>query len=75
MKDEFDYKNEAESPLAEKKKETSGEYLFRVLKPAGCILVLILFILYFVFCFTYKSDPAAAPGNTAQTTVTEATGE
>ena len=44
MKDEFDYKNEAESPLAEKKKETSGEYLFRVLKPAGCILVLILFI-------------------------------
>jgi len=50
-----------ESPLAEKKKETSGEYLWRVLKPAGCILVLILFVAYFVVCFTYKSDPAEAP--------------
>jgi len=71
MKDEFDYKNEAESPLAEQKRESSGEYLFRVLKPAGCVLVLVLFVLYFVFCFTYKSDPADAPGNTAPVAVTE----
>ena len=30
----------------ERAKETSGEYLLRVLKPAGCILVLILFIAF-----------------------------
>ena len=52
---------DVESPLREKKKETSGEYLWRVLKPAGCIVVLLLFVVYLVFCFTYKSDPAKAP--------------
>ena len=52
---------DAESPLREKKKETSGEYLWRVLKPAGCIVVLLLFVVYLVFCFTYRSDPAQAP--------------
>ena len=57
-----------DSPLRERKKETSGEYLFRVLKPAGCILVLILFVLYMVFCFTYRSDPADAPNPPAQQT-------
>ena len=56
-----------ESPLQEKRKETSGQYLWRVLKPAGCIAVLILFISYLVFCFTYKSDPALAPAPPAQT--------
>ena len=56
-----------ESPLREKRKETSGQYLWRVLKPAGCIAVLILFISYLVFCFTYKSDPALAPAPPAQT--------
>jgi len=50
-----------ESPLAEKKKETSGEYLWRVLKPVGCFVVLLIFAVYLVFCFTYKSDPAQAP--------------
>ena len=59
---------EIDSPLREKKQETSGEFLFRVLKPAGCILVLILFVLYMVFCFTYRSDPADAPNPPAQTT-------
>ena len=57
-----------DSPLRERKKETGGEYLFRVLKPAGCILVLILFVLYMVFCFTYRSDPADAPNPPAQQT-------
>ena len=56
-----------ESPLREKRKETSGQYLWRVLKPVGCIAVLILFISYLVFCFTYKSDPALAPAQPAQT--------
>ena len=50
----------------ERPKETSGEYLLRVLKPAGCILVLILFIAYLVFCFTYRSDLADLPVPTAQ---------
>ena len=53
----------------EKKKETSGEYLWRVLKPAGCILVLILFILYFVVCFTAKppAEPEATPAAQTET--------
>lgn len=50
---------EIDSPLLEKKPERSGEFLFRVLKPFGCILVLIIFVLYLVFCFTYKGKPAA----------------
>ena len=58
---------EIESPLREKKKETSGEYIWRVLKPAGCILVLILFILYFVVCFTAK--PPAEPSGSAPAAV------
>ena len=56
-----DEEKSTESPLREKKKETSGEYLWRVLKPAGCVFVLLLFVVYLVFCFTYKSDPAKAP--------------
>ena len=58
---------EIDSPLREKKQETSGEFLLRVLKPAGCFLVLIIFVLYMVFCFTYRSDPADAPNPPAQT--------
>ena len=63
-----------DSPLPEKKKELSGEYLWRVLKPGGAILVLVLFILFLVFCFTYKHDPAADAGSAAQTEQTEQTG-
>ena len=59
-------KEAVDSPLL-KKKESSGEYLWRVLKPAGCFLVLLIFILYLVFCFTYRSDPADAPQPTEQT--------
>ena len=56
-----------ESPLREKRKETSGQYLWRVLKPVGCFVVLLIFVVYLVFCFTYKSDPAKAPNPPAQT--------
>ena len=45
-------------------RETSGEYLWRVLKPAGAVAVLLLFILFLVICFTTKGDHpvnAAAP--------------
>ena len=54
--------------------ETGGEFLFRVLKPAGCIFVLVLFVLYMIFCFTYRNDPglpeepAAAVATAAQET-------
>ena len=61
---------DVDSPLREKKKETSGEYLWRVLKPAGCVVVLLIFIVYLVFCFTYKSDPAKAPNPPVQQTQT-----
>ena len=50
------------------KKESSGEYLLRVLKPAGAILVVLLFVLYMVFCLTYRSDPADAPQSSAPQT-------
>lgn len=49
--------NEIDSPLVEdKSKQPSGQYLWRVLKPAGCILVLVLFVMYLVFCFTYRGS-------------------
>jgi len=44
-------------PTPEKKPERSGEYLFRVLKPFGCILVLVVFVLYLIFCFTFRGQP------------------
>ena len=62
---------EFDSPLVEdKSKQPSGQYLWRVLKPAGCILVLLLFVLYLVVCFTYKGS---MPENTETTpnTITE----
>ena len=66
----MDDRDEIESPLIERKPERSGEYLWRVLKPAGCILVLVILVLYLIFCFTYKSDPlagtAAPPQQTEQ---------
>ena len=63
-------RDEIDSPLLEKKPERSGEFLFRVLKPFGCFLVLLLFVLFMIFCFTYKNDPAAQtdpPQQTEQT--------
>ena len=45
-------------PEEPKPRENSGEYLWRVLKPAGCIFVLLTMILFLVFCFTYRHDPA-----------------
>ncbi len=61
-------KDEIDSPLLQKKPERSGEYLWRVLKPAGCILVLLILVLYLIFCFTYKNDPLADEAPTAQQT-------
>ena len=37
-------------------RETSGQYLWRVLRPAGAIAVLLLFIAFLVMCFTTKGD-------------------
>ena len=53
-------KGYTEPLVLEKKPERSGEYLWRVLKPAGCILVLVILVLYLIFCFTYRNDPGAA---------------
>ena len=39
-----------------------------MLRPAGAILVLVLFVLYMVFCLTYRSDPAKAPQPSEQQT-------
>ena len=61
-------REEIDSPLLEKKTERSGEFLWRVLKPAGCILVLVIFILYMIFCFTYRNDPAGDAAPTQQQT-------
>jgi len=49
------------------KKESSGEYLWRVLKPAGCILVLVILVLYFIVCFTFKGKPPAETTGAPQT--------
>ena len=57
-------------------RETSGEYLWRVLKPAGCIFVLLTMVLFLVFCFTYRHDPASdapAPEAAAETVLPAAT--
>ena len=53
------------------RKESSGEYLWRVLKPAGCILVLLLMVAFLVFCFTYRGDPGADAPQAAETVETE----
>jgi len=67
----MDEEERLHDPEPEAPKERSGEYLFRVLKPFGCALVLVMFILFMVFCFTYRHDPAAdaadAPAQTEQT--------
>ena len=39
-------------------KERSGEYLFRVLRPAGAVFVLLLGALMVFFCLTQRGDPA-----------------
>ena len=40
----------------EKKEErlTSGQWLWKTAKPIGCIIILAMFILSLVLCFTYK---------------------
>lgn len=60
-------RDELDSPLREKPPERSGEYLWRVLKPAGCILVVIILVLYLILCFTYKHDPLADASSAPET--------
>lgn len=52
-------------------KENSREYLWRVLKPGGCILVLLLTVLFLVFCFTWRNDPAEGGAETDAPAVTD----
>ncbi|MCC8157002.1 MAG: hypothetical protein LIO54_06975 [Oscillospiraceae bacterium] len=46
-----------EDSLAEPPQENSGEFLFRVLKPFGCFVVLGAMVLVLLICFTYQRDP------------------
>ena len=57
--------------MEEERKERSGEYLWRVLKPAGCIFVLLLMVVFLVFCFTYRGDPGADTPQSTETVETE----
>ena len=57
-------------PEEPERKESSGEYLWRVLKPAGCIFVLLLMVVFLVFCFTSRGDPAADAPRAAETSET-----
>ncbi len=41
----------------EKKPEQSGQWLWKNLKPFGCILCLLLMVLMLVICFTTGRDP------------------
>ena len=41
-----------------RERETSGQYLWRVFKPAGCIFFLLLFLVFMIFCFTWRGAPA-----------------
>lgn len=43
----------------DKTKQPSGDYLWRVLKPGGCVLVLVLMVVLLIFCFTKKGDPVS----------------
>ena len=70
MKDERPTGERLEPRPETKQIENSREYLWRVLKPAGCILVVVILVLYLIFCFTYKHDPlaeATTPPQTEQT--------
>jgi len=48
-------------PQQEKKesqKMTSGQWLWKTAKPIGCIVILLMFVAFLVFCFTSKPPEA-----------------
>lgn len=45
------------TPVPEKKPEQSGQWLWKTLKPFGCILCLVLMVAMIVICFTAGTDP------------------
>lgn len=52
---------ETEEKLADrerdKPRQSNGEWLYRTLKPAGCVFVLLLAAMALVVCFTAGADP------------------
>ena len=50
------------SESGEVQRLTSGEWLWKTLRPAGCVLVLALAVGFFLICFTQGADPL--PGYT-----------
>lgn len=45
------------TPSPEKKPEQSGQWLWKNLKPFGCILCLVLMVAMIAVCFTAGTDP------------------
>ena len=58
-------------------KEPGRDYLWRVLKPGGCILLLLLWAAMIVFCFVYRppAETEAPPAETAAAAPLAETGE
>ena len=42
----------------ESQKLTSGQWLWKTAKPIGCIVILLMFVVFLVFCFTSKPPEA-----------------
>ena len=45
------------APDDKKPRETSGQWLWKTLRPAGCVLVLVMAVLMVAYCLTQGRDP------------------
>ena len=45
------------APEEKKPRETSGQWLWKTLRPAGCVLVLLMAVLMVAYCLTQGRDP------------------
>ena len=46
-----------ETITSPEEKLSSGQWLWKTLRPAGCLLVLAMMVAAIVICFTYGADP------------------
>ena len=49
--------HEIDSPLVEKKPDTSGQWLWKNLKPFGCVLCLVCLAAMLLMCFSSGPEP------------------